>query len=91
MVGSRGRGRGFESHLESQGLVTDHLCRNPRCVNPKHLEAVTQKENLLRGLAMGALNKVKTHCKRGHEFNKENTYLRPNQDRVCKKCKKIWR
>lgn len=32
------------------GLVLDHLCRNPSCVNPAHLEPVTQKENTRRGL-----------------------------------------
>lgn len=31
------------------GMVIDHLCRNPLCMNPRHLEAVTQKENMRRG------------------------------------------
>ena len=31
------------------GLHIDHLCRNKLCVNPEHLEAVTQLENTLRG------------------------------------------
>jgi hypothetical protein len=31
-----------------EGLVLDHLCRNKRCVNPAHLEPVTQHENILR-------------------------------------------
>lgn len=31
------------------GLVLDHICRNPSCVNPAHLEPVTQAENLRRG------------------------------------------
>jgi len=30
------------------GLVVDHLCCNVRCVNPDHLEAVTNRENLMR-------------------------------------------
>jgi hypothetical protein len=31
------------------GLVIDHLCRNPACVNPEHLEPVAQTENVRRG------------------------------------------
>lgn|SRR5438270_7935452 len=31
------------------GLTIDHLCRNRRCANPAHLEAVTMKENYERG------------------------------------------
>lgn len=30
------------------GLELDHLCRNPSCVNPEHLEPVTHAENLRR-------------------------------------------
>lgn len=33
------------------GLVLDHLCRNPECVNPAHLEPVTHQENIRRGYA----------------------------------------
>lgn len=32
-----------------EGLQLDHLCRVPACVNPDHLEPVTQAENLRRG------------------------------------------
>jgi len=37
------------------GLVTDHLCRVHHCVNPWHLEAVTCKENVWRGLLKHSL------------------------------------
>lgn len=32
-----------------EGLFLDHLCRNKRCVNPDHLEPVTNAENIRRG------------------------------------------
>lgn len=32
-----------------EGKVIDHLCRVRKCVNPDHLEAVSQQENVARG------------------------------------------
>mgnify|MGYP001609562296 CR=1 FL=1 len=51
------------------GLVIDHLCRNRGCVNPAHLEPVTMRENVLRGVGVAAENAAKTHCDHGHEFS----------------------
>lgn len=68
------------------GLVIDHLCRVPRCVNPAHLEAVTNVENVLRGNSLPARNARKTHCLNGHEFSPENTRINNRGDRVCIAC-----
>ncbi|HZD08627.1 MAG TPA: HNH endonuclease signature motif containing protein, partial [Candidatus Limnocylindrales bacterium] len=44
-------------------LDLDHLCRNRKCCNPEHLEPVTRRENILRGIGpqvLGMLNSSKT-------------------------------
>lgn len=69
------------------GLQIDHLCRNPACVNPSHLEPVTAQENLRRGTGFPAINALKTHCKHGHEFTPENTYvILETGQRRCRAC-----
>jgi hypothetical protein len=75
-----------------KGLVLDHLCRDPLCVNPFHLEPVTLKVNNRRGLGpiiasrlQTARNRARTHCKHGHPFTPENTY-RERDGRRCRRC-----
>ena len=51
------------------GYEIDHLCRVRDCVNPDHLEAVTRRENLLRGDTFAATHAAKTECPRGHPYD----------------------
>jgi len=73
-----------------KGLQIDHLCRNKKCVNPDHLEAVTGKINSLRG-DRAKIQRSKTHCLKGHEYTEENTYRYPDGRRSCEVCRKIAR
>ena len=70
----------------SKGLELDHLCKNPRCVNPAHLEPVSHKENVRRGRA-GKYCKDKTHCPKGHEYNFENTWIGVSKRGNYRRCK----
>lgn len=67
------------------GMVVDHLCDNPRCVRPDHLEAKTQRENVLRGRSLSALRARATHCPRGHKYDEANTYEHKGHRR-CRAC-----
>lgn len=71
-------------------LVVDHLCRNRKCFNVSHLQLVSQKENIARGIGVSSINRSKTHCHKGHPFDKSNTYVYLQKNgitrRQCRKC-----
>lgn len=82
-----------------EGLVIDHLCRVRNCVNPAHLQPVTQKTNFDRGIAKQAVRasnsrrgQARTHCPHGHEYTEENTHHETkgngNVIRRCKTCRR---
>ena len=74
--------------LIPDGLTIDHLCRVHSCVNAEHLEAVTQRENVLRGVSLQAQYARRTHCSRGHVYDLADTRYR--QARLCRRCRAIW-
>lgn len=91
------KGKNYQAHrVVYSKLVTDippelridHLCRVRHCVNPKHLQVVSNRENVLRGVGPTAHNARKSHCENGHAFTPQNTRIAPhNNQRICKACR----
>jgi hypothetical protein len=70
-----------------EDMTLDHLCRNPTCVNPWHLEIVTMRENMLRGNTIAAVAIRENKCMNGHEFTSENTMTnKTTGGRRCREC-----
>lgn len=88
-------------------LTIDHLCRNPRCVNPDHLEPVTLEENTHRQgeyyrsvrepytANPGAWYQLGGYCRRGHLLTAETLRVQSNGYNRCHPCKieslKAWK
>lgn len=85
-------------------LEVDHLCHDGRfcaggspcphrsCVNPLHLGLATRRNNVLRGASPAAIGIRKTHCPKGHPYDRDNTYRRPgipegHSRRDCRPCR----
>jgi hypothetical protein len=73
----------YENSVSSipEKMQIDHICRNRSCVRIDHLEVVSNNEQQKRKSI------AQTHCKHGHEYTKENTYIYKNK-RNCIKCRK---
>lgn len=72
------------------GMQVDHLCRVRLCVNPEHMEIVTQQENLRRGNGAFQINARKTHCPQNHPYSGDNLRIeidaRGRPHRKCRAC-----
>jgi len=69
-----------------EGSQVDHLCRNRSCVNPLHLEAVSQQENIARGMSPSAVTARTGFCQHGHEMQGRNLITLRNGKHRCRAC-----
>lgn len=85
------------------GMCLDHLCHSAdgscalvndcphrRCVNPAHLEPVTQRENVKRGHDTApSRQRAKTHCPQGHSYDEHGYQATPGRwHRKCRICQR---
>lgn len=69
------------------GKTLDHLCSNPPCCNPDHIELVEHLVNVNRGEKAN-----RTHCPLGHPYEGANLYVDPKGTRRCRQCRRErWR
>lgn len=99
MSGHRASYIAFKGEIP-EGMQIDHICYNPACVNPDHLQVVTPEQNAAGNRRLGLpkahvtlrakWDKI-THCRRGHEYKEEETYMREGKwkSRRCKICIKL--
>jgi hypothetical protein len=81
----------FNGPIQS-GLVMDHLCRNRNCVNPDHLEPVTNLINNQRGNHPIQVAKRRGECINGHKLTTKTTYIQTYRGKKwtgCLLCRQI--
>lgn len=73
-------------HRRGTGCPGGADCMHRRCVNPAHLEAVSQRENLLRGLGFPASQAARMECPQGHPYAGGNLRIDADGARRCRAC-----
>lgn len=64
----------------TNGMIIHHKCERKDCVNPNHLELLTQGEH-------NSMHSTKDVCIRGHSLTSDNLYYDRNGSRHCRECK----
>jgi len=71
------------------GMLVCHHCDVRACCNPAHMFLGTPRDNMQDKMRKGrAVWRFETHCKRGHEFTSENTYVW-GKTRICRACRRL--
>jgi hypothetical protein len=73
-------------HTRARTCPGGPTCLHRRCLRPDHLEPVSRRENIARGMGPAAAALRTNRCRSGHEFTPENTYTRPHGSRECRTC-----
>lgn len=76
-----------------KGKVVMHTCDNPPCFRFDHLRIGTVADNVADKMSKGrwsnGTENLNNHCRSGHEFTDENTYVRPDGHRACVACRRV--
>tara|TARA_R110002167_G_scaffold301457_1_gene505770 strand:+ start:296 stop:718 length:423 start_codon:yes stop_codon:yes gene_type:complete len=78
----------FNGEIQYQQEIKQ-TCKNKGCINPEHLIQVTRAENV-KDTGVGRHNKIKTHCPKGHPYDKKNTLRIRDNYRQCIICKRAF-
>lgn len=66
------------------------FCNHKDCFNPEHIYVGNESSNAKDTVRLRTHRESKkTHCRRGHEYNKENTWISPTGWRQCRICWRI--